>query len=378
MRLELVVFCWISVSSLATASQIDPFATVTHIEPQVVESPDALPMIEESSVAVVTQSHEAIEPIEFAVIPLKHTNSDAVAKICQPEQGGGLLTSQGRLSVDIRSNSLIVMDTSSAIERIRRLVTQIDVPVQQIEIEARIVVMKEGALDEIGVRWGILDQGTTLPIGGSMAGSIDESLSSERMNQQLAINLPATSSNASSLAFRLATLGSGLLLDLELSALQSESKAEVISSPRLLTTNRQTAYIEQGTEIPYQESNADGEATVSFKKAVLSLEVTPYLGDHDQFVLDLTVTQDQPGDVVRMGTGEALAITTQRMTTQVKAQNGETIVLGGIQQQSTTNSSDKVPLLGDLPLLGQLFRRDYQQVSKSELLIFVTPTLLIQ
>jgi type IV pilus assembly protein PilQ len=362
---------------VASDALIDPFAFEPIAELNSLDSTDAgkrlTPLIDEAtSLPLLSES------VEFVVIPLKHTNSEDIAKICQPEQGGGILSPQGRLSVDTRSNRLIVMDSIAAIERVRRLVEQIDIPVQQVEIEARIVVMSEGALDEIGVRWGILDPDTALPIGGSIVGSSDESVSSDRISQQLAINLPATSSNASSLAFRLATLGSGTLLDLELSALQSESKAEVISSPRLLTTNRRTAYIEQGTEIPYQESNSDGDSVIAFKKAVLSLEVTPYLSNNDQFILDLTVTQDRPGEVVKTGTGEAVAIVTQRMATQVKVRDGETIVLGGVQQQSTSNSSDKVPVLGDLPVLGQLFRRDYQQVTKSELLIFVTPTLLIQ
>jgi len=173
-------------------------------------------------------------------------------------------------------------------------------------------------------------------------------------------------------------LGSDMLLDLELSALQRESKAEIISSPRLITTNKKPAYIEQGTEIPYLESSSSGATTVAFKKAVLSLKVTPQITPDNRLVLDLSVTQDRPGDIVKTGTGEAVAINTQRIGTQVLVNNGETVVLGGIFQHSVNNTVDKVPLLGDLPLLGALFRRSYEQVGKSELLIFVTPKVVIQ
>jgi len=173
--------------------------------------------------------------------------------------------------------------------------------------------------------------------------------------------------NAASIAFQVAKLGSDTLLDLELSALQQESKAEIISSPRLITTNKKPAYIEQGTEIPYLESSSSGATSV-----------TPQITPDNRLVLDLSVTQDRPGKVVKTGTGEAMAIDTQRIGTQVLVNNGETVVLGGIFQHSITNSVDKVPLLGDLPLLGALFRRSYENVGKSELLIFVTPKVVIQ
>lgn len=191
------------------------------------------------------------------------------------------------------------------------------------------------------------------------------------------MNLAAAALNSSSIAFQVAKLGGGTLLDLELSALQRESKAEVISSPRLITTNKQAAYIEQGTEIPYLEAASSGATSVSFKKAVLSLKVTPQITPDNRLILDLDVTQDRPGEVLQTGTGEAVSINTQRIGTQVLVENGQTIVLGGIYQHSVTDTVDKVPLLGDLPLLGSLFRRSYQQLGKSELLIFVTPKVVV-
>lgn len=220
----------------------------------------------------------------------------------------------------------------------------------------------------------------------SVGGSIESNLWQKGLladdefpvDEFLNVNLASTSTNASSIAFQVAKLGSGTLLDLELSALQNESKAEIISSPRLITTNKQPAYIEQGTEIPYLESSSSGASTVAFKKAVLSLKVTPQITPDNRLVLDLSVTQDRRGETVKTGTGEAVSIDTQRIGTQVLVNNGETVVLGGIFQHSINNSVDKVPLLGDLPVLGALFRRTYEQMGKSELLIFVTPKVVIQ
>ncbi|ERB63210.1 hypothetical protein N779_22165, partial [Vibrio coralliilyticus OCN008] len=218
----------------------------------------------------------------------------------------------------------------------------------------------------------------------SVGGSIENNLanlnlygdSDSSLDDFLNVNLAATSVNASTIAFQVAKLGSDTLLDLELSALQRESRAEVISSPRLITTNKQLAYIEQGTEIPYLEAASSGATSVNFKKAVLSLKVTPQITSDNRLILDLNVTQDRPGQVVKTGTGEAVAIDTQRIGTQVLVNNGETIVLGGIYQHSVSDTVDQVPLLGDIPLLGALFRRTYQQMGKSELLIFVTPTVV--
>ncbi len=381
--LALHLFMGLFLSGLVQAQESppDPFATGVPLSSAVHQEDASLTghIISDVRQAFCPEP-EAVKPekSEFAVLPLVYAKSDDIAQVFQSGQGSGLLSPEGQLSVDVRTNSLVVMDYPDVIEQVRQLVATLDVPIRQVEIEARIVIINQGELDELGVRWGLVNQTTTLPIGGSIEGSSTAGETGERINQQLSVNLPSGSGDASALAFQLAKLGSGTLLDLELSALQSESKAEVISSPRLLTTNRKTAYIEQGTEIPYQESNEDGKSSIAFKKAVLSLEVTPFLSDNDQLILELGVTQDRPGEVVKTGTGEAVAIITQRISTQVKVRNGETIVLGGIYQQSTINRRDKVPVLGDLPLVGALFRRDYQHSSKNELLIFVTPTLMFQ
>ncbi len=278
----------------------------------------------------------------------------------------------------------MIRELPENIKVIREIIESLDIPVKQVQIEARIVTVNEGNLDELGIRWGMSSKNGSHTVGGSIEGNMntiglyEPEDGTEMINNFLNVNLGATAANASSIAFQVAKLGSGTLLDLELSAMQRESKAEIISSPRLITTNKKPAYIEQGTEIPYLESSSSGATTVAFKKAVLSLKVTPQITPDNRLVLDLSVTQDRPGDVVKTGTGEAVAINTQRIGTQVLVNNGETVVLGGIFQHSLTNTIDKVPLLGDLPFLGALFRRSYQQLGKSELLIFVTPQVVIQ
>ncbi|MCQ1056796.1 type IV pilus secretin PilQ [Photobacterium sp. DNB23_23_1] len=298
------------------------------------------------------------------------------------EDGISMLSVRGSLHIDERTNSLIVNDIPGSLANIRDIIAALDVAVQQVEIEARIVTVNEGDVDELGVRWGILNTNGSSTVGGSIEGNlgsagllnIDESNAVENF---LNVNLAATQAGASSIAFQVAKVGD-ILLDLELSALQSEQKAEIISSPRLMTTNKKTAYIEQGTEIPYLEASSSGAVTVSFKKAVLSLMVTPQITSDGNLVLDLVVTQDKKGEVVQTGTGEAVAIDTQRIGTQVLVANGETVVLGGIYQHAINNAVRKVPLLGDLPVLGALFRHKLEELQKKELLIFVTPKIVYQ
>ncbi|WCP66892.1 type IV pilus secretin PilQ family protein [Vibrio tubiashii] len=309
------------------------------------------------------------------IIQIKFAKAADIADLID---GGGefsMLSPRGSLSVDERTNALLIRDLEQNVDVIRSIVESLDIPVKQVQIEARIVTVNEGNLDELGVRWGFSNTNGSTSIGASIEDNVFDVVPIDDM---LNVNLGATSANASTVAFQVAKLGSDMLLDLELSALQRESKAEVISSPRLITTNKKPAYIEQGSEIPYLESSSSGATSVSFKKAVLSLKVTPQITPDNRLILDLSVTQDRPGDVVKTGTGEAVAINTQRIGTQVLVENGETVVLGGIFQHSVTDAVDKVPFFGDLPLLGALFRRTYQQMGKSELLIFVTPKVVIE
>ncbi|NOI83420.1 type IV pilus secretin PilQ family protein [Vibrio tubiashii] len=318
---------------------------------------------------------EQLGELSSDIIQVKFAKAADIADLID---GGGefsMLSPRGSLSVDERTNSLLIRDLEQNVDVIRSIVESLDIPVKQVQIEARIVTVNEGNLDELGVRWGFSNTNGSTSIGASIEDNVFDVVPIDDM---LNVNLGATSANASTIAFQVAKLGSDMLLDLELSALQRESKAEVISSPRLITTNKKPAYIEQGSEIPYLESSSSGATSVSFKKAVLSLKVTPQITPDNRLILDLSVTQDRPGDVVKTGTGEAVAINTQRIGTQVLVENGETVVLGGIFQHSVTDAVDKVPFFGDLPLLGALFRRTYQQMGKSELLIFVTPKVVIE
>lgn len=192
------------------------------------------------------------------------------------------------------------------------------------------------------------------------------------------MNLPASKSNAASIAFHVAKLADGTILDMELSALETENKGEIIASPRITTSNQKAAYIEQGVEIPYVESSSSGSTTVTFKKAVLSLRVTPQITPDNRVILDLEITQDTRGETVPTPTGEAVSIDTQRIGTQVLVDNGETIVLGGIYQQNLISSVNKVPILGDIPYLGYLFRNKSDKNERQELLIFVTPKIVTE
>lgn len=325
---------------------------------------------------------EELGDLSSEIIKVKFAKASEIAEMIGGNGALSMLSERGSLSVDERTNALLIRDLKENIDVIRDIIDTLDIPVKQVQIEARIVTVNEGNLDELGVRWGFSSTNGNNTVGGSIESNLFQAglLEGDTLpvDDFLNVNLAATSTTASSIAFQVAKLGSDLLLDLELSALQRESKAEVISSPRLITTNKKPAYIEQGTEIPYLESSSSGATSVTFKKAVLSLKVTPQITPDNRLVLDLSVTQDRPGDVVKTGTGEAVAINTQRIGTQVLVDNGETVVLGGIFQHSVTDTVDKVPLLGDLPVLGALFRRSYQQMGKSELLIFVTPKVVIQ
>ncbi|MEZ8802503.1 type IV pilus secretin PilQ [Vibrio splendidus] len=328
---------------------------------------------------------EELGELKSEIIKINFAKATDIADMIGGEGAVSMLSDRGSITIDERTNSLLIRELEENIAVIRGIIESLDIPVKQVQIEARIVTVTEGNLDELGVRWGVSSTNGSFKVGGSIEGNhpsqitpYDDNGGNSAIDDFLNVNLGATSPNASSIAFQVAKLGSDTLLDLELSALQQESKAEIISSPRLITTNKKPAYIEQGTEIPYLESSSSGATSVAFKKAVLSLKVTPQITPDNRLVLDLSVTQDRPGQVVKTGTGEAVAIDTQRIGTQVLVNNGETVVLGGIFQHSVSSTVDKVLLLGDLPVLGALFRRSYENVGKSELLIFVTPKVVIQ
>ena len=275
------------------------------------------------------------------------------------------LSENGAVSVDERTNTLIIRDTPEQIESVRHVIEKLDIPVQQVLIEARMVTVKANVSKALGVRWGASNYGLSAPEEG--AGFI----------KGMHVDLPVTNP-AGTFSANLARLSDDILLDLELTALEQENKAEIITSPKIFTSNQQPAYIEQGTEIPYVETAAHGATAVQFKKAVMGLSVTPLITPNNHVLMDLTITQNTRGDTVATPTGPAVAIDTQEMSTRVLARNGETIVLGGIFQEHNLNDDSRVPILGSVPVLGSLFSHEQQRKEKRELMIFVTPTILQQ
>ncbi|WP_235614262.1 type IV pilus secretin PilQ [Salinivibrio sp. HTSP] len=349
-------------------------------------------MAQEKQDLEMAQQADALLPLSSAVITVNYAKAADVAALIRGQgQGVSLLSPRGAVSLDSRTNAIIIRDIEKNIDRIRTLVSHLDVPVKQVEIEARIVTVEQGSVDELGVRWGLLNRNGSTTVGPSVEGNLmwdsnvtgqgpeslnEAAIDGVNMGDFLNVNLAAASPSASSMAMQVAKLGNDLLLDLELSALESERKAEVVSSPRLITTNKKAAYIEQGTELPYLEASSSGAVAVSFKKAVLSLSVTPQITPNNTLVLDLKLTQDMPEKAVVAGKGEAMSISTKRINTQVLAENGETVVLGGIFQQTMINKETQVPLLGDIPLVGNLFKHQLKDHAKRELLIFVTPKIV--
>ncbi|WP_286891194.1 type IV pilus secretin PilQ family protein, partial [Pseudoalteromonas sp. ESRF-bin5] len=301
------------------------------------------------------QQVEDLEPLYSEYMRLNYAKAEDFADLLKTDINS-IITPRGSVSVDQRTNTLLVKDTVKSIENIRRMIETLDIPVQQVVIESRMVTVRDNVTEDLGVRWGFSDQQGSDGISGSLEGA--ETISNgviPDLTDRLNVNLPITNP-AASIGLHIAKLANGTLIDLELSALEEENKGEIIASPRIIAANQQKARIEQGTEIPYTESASSGATTVSFKKAVLSLEVTPHITPDNKVILDLIITQDTRGDTVQTGTGEAVSIDTQEIQTQVLVENGQTIVLGGIFQQQIINTTNKVPVLGDIPYVGRLFK----------------------
>ena len=302
---------------------------------------------------------------------------------------GSLLSPRGTVSIDARTNTLIIQDTAVSIDRVRDLVTRLDVPVKQVMIEARIVQATDTFSKELGVQWGLLSHGVAstpnLLVGGRETTLFDlRNPSSTTINGQavtsytitrpdnLSVDLAATGAGASSIALGIMSM-SDIQLDLTLSALQGDGKGEVIATPKVLTLDKQKARVAAGQQIPYQQATSSGATSVSFVNAELSLEVTPSITPDGRVQMDLLVNADSPGTAAPNG---QLTINTNRIQTSVLVNDGQTLVLGGIFQNNISSSTTKVPFLGDLPYLGRLFRHSIDSNTKQELLIFVTPRVL--
>lgn len=309
------------------------------------------------------QDATAQSGLAIELIPVNFARAVELAELLNTNHQG-LLSEHGSLSVDERTNTLLINDTANHVNRVRSLIAKLDKPVKQVMIEARMVSLKTNIAQEFGVRWGASSTGLTNP-------ETEPSMFIKGMRLELPTTQPAAT-----VGLNVARLSDDLLLDLELTALEQENKGNIIASPKIFTANQQPAYIEQGTEIPYVESAASGATAVQFKKAVMGLRVTPQITPNDHVLLDLTITQNTRGDTVSTPTGPAVAIDTQEMGTQVLVKNGETIVLGGIFQTLELNDDRGVPILSSLPVVGHLFKHQQQQRQKRELVIFVTPTIL--
>ncbi|GLS82173.1 secretin [Paraferrimonas haliotis] len=324
------------------------------------------------------QKAEELAPLYSEYMQINYAKASDIAALLKTDDSS-LLSTRGTVAVDERTNTLLVQDTSDKLEDVHRLIDVLDVPVKQVVIESRMVTVRDDFAEDLGIRWGITNKTGDLGTSGSLEGAESAAGGTvPSLDDRLNVNLPAAPAGGTpaSIAFHVAKLANGTVLDLELSALEQESKGEVVASPRITTANQKSAYIEQGVEIPYVESASSGATSVTFKKAVLGLTVTPHITPDNRIILDLEISQDSQGRSVDTPTGPAVSIDTQRIGTQVLAENGETIVLGGIYQQSNLNRISKVPILGDIPYLGTLFRTTSDSSERREVLVFVTPRIV--
>jgi type IV pilus assembly protein PilQ len=347
-----------------------------------------------------------LEPVRTESFALSYAKAaDIQALLSSKDQR--ILSKRGAASVDERTNTIFVQDTGGRLEEARRLILQLDVPVRQVLIEARIVIADDKWGRQLGVRFGTQSAFNTNNYNFGVSGTGLDTVSPLSNNpvsrgsasltapstlvtpggsgtlpvgaqpEQLNVNLPVAGA-AGQLALSILNLGSGNLVNIELSALEADNRGKVVSSPRVITADKKRAVISQGSEIPYLTAAASGATTVSFKPATLELAVTPRITPDDRIIMDLEVKKDSVGALIPSGTagGTIPSIDTKKVSTQVLVDNGDTIVLGGIFEQTTRTTVDKVPFLGDLPLVGYMFKRTVKQDDKTELLIFVTPKIV--
>ncbi len=337
---------------------------------------------------------QELEPLRAEFVQVNYAKANDLAALMRSSAENSLLSARGSVAVDERTNTLLVQDTEDRLADIRRMVAILDIPIRQVLIEARIVTVNDDYSKELGARFGVTyvdDYGTggLFATTGSAAGTgtiVNSALDnlvntgqpfpveSPSITDRFNVNLPVISP-AGKIA--LAFLDNDYIVDLELSALQAEGRGEIISTPRVVTANQKEASIEQGVEIPYQESSSSGATTTQFKKAVLRLLVTPQITPDDRIIMDLQVNQDSVGESVASATGGFVpSIDTREVTTQVLVNDGQTVVLGGIYETENREVIVQVPVLGDIPFIGRLFKSTLVESNKAELLIFITPKIL--
>lgn len=294
-------------------------------------------------------------PLENRHIALHYADATELAKA-----GDKLLSAKGSLTVDKRTNRLLVRDNSPTLALVEQWVAQMDLPIEQVELAAHIVTINEKSLRELGVKWTLAEAEKAGAVG--QVTTIASDLSVANATTRVGFNIGRIN---------------GRLLDLELSALEQQQQLDIIASPRLLTSHLQPASIKQGSEIPYQVSSGESGATsVEFKEAVLGMEVTPTVLPKGRIRLKLRISQNMPGQVLQQADGEVLAIDKQEIETQVEVKSGETLALGGIFSNKNKTGKDSIPLLGDIPWFGQLFRHDGKENERRELVVFITPRLV--
>ncbi|VTQ56758.1 type II and III secretion system protein [Campylobacter jejuni] len=315
--------------------------------------------------AVHQQIKEAAEqqalqrPVVSLTVPLHYADAKETAMSLNAQKGS-LLSAKGIATADVRTNTLLLRDTQEALDIVAPWIKEMDLPLQQVQLAAHIVTMNSESLRELGVRWGFTGEE-----------AITKAVRMNNFSMGMPVENPIFTAG-----FNLAHI-SGRILDLELTALEQEDKVDIIASPRLMTAHMQTASIKQGTEIPYQvSSGASGSTSIEFKEAVLGMEVMPKIQRDGRIQLALQISQNMPGRSIKQAEGEALAIDKQEIKTQVTVKDGETLVLGGIFQRKNQKTDTKVPVLGDIPVVGSLFKHQYNNEQRRELVIFITPTLI--
>lgn len=294
-------------------------------------------------------------PLQGKSVLLQYADAAELAKA-----GEKLLSPRGALTVDKRTNRLLVRDDEPHLTELIAWATEMDLPIGQVELTAHIVTINEKSLRELGVKWSLADAEGS--VGAGKITTLGSDLSVADATTRIGFNIGKIN---------------GRLLELELSALEQRQQLDIIASPHLLTSHLQPASIKQGTEIPYQVSSGDSGATsVEFKEAVLGMEVTPSVLQNNRVRLKLKITEDMPGQVLQQAEGEVLAIDKQEIETQVEVKSGETLALGGIFSQKNKATRDSIPMLGDIPWLGQLFRNDGKDSERRELVVFITPRII--
>jgi type IV pilus assembly protein PilQ len=341
-----------------------------------------------------------LEPVRTESFALSYAKAEDLQKLLT-NKDQKILSKRGTATIDERTNTLFIQDTGGRLEEARRLVQQLDVPVRQVLIEARIVIADDKWGRQLGARFGTQSAFNTNNYNVGVSGTLTDTVGTVANNpisrgsaslstpsgtafgavggavpqgaqpEQLNVNLPVVGA-AGQLALSILNLGSGNLVNVELSALEADNRGKVVSSPRVITADKKKAIISQGTEIPYLTAAASGATTVAFKPAVLQLAVTPRITPDDRIIMDLEVKKDSIGQIF----SGIPSVDTKQVTTQVLVDNGDTIVLGGIFEQTTRTTVNKVPFLGDLPVVGYLFKNTVKQDDKTELLIFVTPKIV--